>query len=664
MAKFKCVAGVCVQDDVNGIFPNNTCGGRCAASGGGSTPPPPSANKFKCVAGNCVPDPNGPFNDPSCGGRCTPAPSASPTAPQPTPAASGTPPLTPSVSGRPPRPTPVPVCPYPSTFFNNRTESDAFRTWVRENFANYAASINLSATGPSNNCNYIRKAYANVMPDYALSLGEIYNKMKQDSSLTLDDFTKTNYEKLKKKEASNKLYATDEKVWETLIDEGELYSGGEIKRLKGGKAIYIVKYDSTGKKVRMSGTETSRIDDILDDMSEYSYYALFLPKNRDKKPMRGQVYKIEIKQNADGENYPALVLQNESYWTAFDAGYTFDDEELQESITESIIGDILHLIKEDNGDDDLIKTNKKPVDNKTTNQTTQTTQTTQQCIITKEQKVDLDAYITKNKGSVDPMTASASTVTNSVLLTPDPEKTKDIGQYDVKKMKELTYTDKTPAIRDIQNLSDACVVYQRKRIQGDRPDQVAALEEFLNGANINLSVNEPKFGGTSYPLILGDVIPETELAKFNLQDQAKLTVYVKDFKKVGRDKENCRMAIKQLNACLTGKKGGGIANCNDLATTVTYKINAYFCNVMVRGEGKFWTNLGLGKEWFNIKDNAAMAGSLYSVRNMIIDSPLRESNLMLNIKKTIMESIREKNSNNLTSLIKKNLLEQYRKNEK
>jgi hypothetical protein len=54
---------------------------------------------------------------------------------------------------------------------------------------------------------------------------------------------------------------------------------------------------------------------------------------------------------------------------------------------------------------------------------------------------------------------------------------------------------------------------------------------------------------------------------------------------------------------MAGKKGGGVLQCgsNNIKVIVDNKISAYFCTALVRGEGKFWANIGLGKEFSYIK---------------------------------------------------------------
>jgi hypothetical protein len=263
------------------------------------------------------------------------------------------------------------------------------------------------------------------------------------------------------------------------------------------------------------------------------------------------------------------------------------------------------------------------------------------------------------------MTQTKSADGKSYTLTANEETAQDIGQYTIIKLKDLKYNDNRQAIRNPETISDSCIAYKRTTIQNTFQDQVKTLETWLNGAGVNLTTTEPAFGSNtgSYPLKLVDIIPELELAKFRLQEQGDLTVYIKNPNKVKRTRTDCRDAVKNLYACMAGKKGGGVLQCgsNNIKSIVDNKISAYFCTALVRGEGKFWTNLGLGKEFSYIKDDAGQQDSLYSIKNMVEDSPLRESRLSKNIKNTIMETIRNKKNMTLSESIKKGLIDMYKK---
>jgi len=590
----------------------------------------------------------------NCNSR-TPAP---PSPPPPGPPPPGPPP-------GPPPPPPVSRCDFPSTPFRGSMEGNKFRQFVNDNFNDLARDIDLDRRGKHNNC-YIREAYATTPSGYALSAGEIFVQLQADPNQTLDNFTTANYSKFKSKQKEDQTYSSDSQMWQDLVDRGEIYNGGEIKRLKGGSAVYIVKYDkSTNKKVAMDGNETSDIEGLIPEMETFEYVALLPPSSRNTKPLKGEIGILTLKKDVNDEDYIAIVKEKGSKWTAFDKGMTFDEMNESKNINERIIGKIINLIKEEGEGDGIDRSgkNKTADQNKPADQNQTQTQTA--CVITPEQKVDLDGFLAKNKDAYEGMTQTKSADGKSYTLTANEETAQDIGQYTIIKLKELKYNDNRQAIRNPETISDSCIAYKRTTIQNTFQDQVKTLETWLNGKGVNLTTTEPEFGGKTgaYPLKLVDIIPELELAKFRLQEQGDLTVYIKDPTKVKRTSADCRDAVKNLYACMAGKKGGGVLQCgsNNIKAIVDNKISAYFCTALVRGEGKFWTNLGLGKEFSYIKDDAGQSESLFSIKNMVEDSPLRESRLSKNIKNTIMETIRNKKNTTLSESIKKGLIDMYKK---
>ena len=570
----------------------------------------------------------------------------------PAPAPGPTPPPAPG----PTPPPPPPSCGFPSTQFKNSVEGNEFRVFVNDNFSDLATDVDLDRRGKFNNC-YIREAYATVPTGFALSAGEIFLASKKDPNFSLDNYKKDAYSQFKQRQKEEQTYSTDSAMWQDLIDKGELWGYGEIKKLKGGTAVYIVKYDlATGNKVKMGGSETSSISDIIPDMKEFEYVTLLPPTDRNKKPLRGDIGVLTVKKDVNGDDYISIVKEKGSNWTAFDKGMTFDE---MNEVNESIIGKVLRLIKEEGEGDGINRSGKTNTNTNTNTTTDNKTKTEVVCTITPEQKVDLDAFLLKNKDSFEGMVAEKSADGKTFTLTSNEDVAQDVGQYTIVKLKELKYNDNRAAVRDAQNIPDACIAYKRTTIQNEYQNQVEILETWLNGAKVNLTTKEPAFGGKtgSYPLKLGDIIPDTELADFRLQDQADVTVYIKDPTKVERDTSSCKDAVKALYACMAGKKGGGVLQCgnNNIAAIVSNKLSAYFCTALVRGEGKFWTNLGLGKEFSYIKDDAGQSGSLYSIKNMVEDSPLRESRLDRTIRKTIIESVRTKNDKVLSESVRKTL---------
>ena len=129
-----------------------------------------------------------------------------------------------------------------------------------------------------------------------------------------------------------------------------------------------------------------------------------------------------------------------------------------------------------------------------------------------------------------------------------------------------------------------------------------------------------------------------------------MPVYITDIDTVANPTtEKCRAAIKQLDACIGGSKGGGLKNCSDLKSIVTNKLTAYYCIREVRGEGKFWNRLGLGQEVANISSDRS---GKFGISKMIA---IKESTLEKTIKKTLTESIKEKNNTKINYIVKNNL---------
>ena len=60
--KYACVNNTCVEDNINGTYMEDTCGGNC----GGNT----TIKKYACVNNTCVEDPNGTYDESTCGGNC------------------------------------------------------------------------------------------------------------------------------------------------------------------------------------------------------------------------------------------------------------------------------------------------------------------------------------------------------------------------------------------------------------------------------------------------------------------------------------------------------------------------------------------------------------------------------------------------------------------
>ena len=307
--KYSCKNNQCVEDP-NGRYTDANCGGACSSS---------SVKKYSCKNNQCVEDPNGRYTDASCGGACKSSnPVIPPVNPQPQ------------------------VCTYPSTNFKSKTEGNEFRKFMHDNFKTYATSINLDVAGPKDNCNYIRKAYATVPDGYSLSYGEIFLKSKTNPNWK-EDFKKENYNEYKQREESEGKYKTQLAMWEDLIKKERVPRGGEIKKLKGGGAWYIIKAQTDGTIVPMSGTETKTTSSLIEPLKSgnFMYVAWLPPLDINKQPIVGEVADLKVKQNVNGEDYVGADKRQGTTWKAFDAGTTFEDD-----LRESIIKDILKLLTE------------------------------------------------------------------------------------------------------------------------------------------------------------------------------------------------------------------------------------------------------------------------------------------------------------------------------
>ena len=165
-----------------------------------------------------------------------------------------------------------------------------------------------------------------------------------------------------------------------------------------------------------------------------------------------------------------------------------------------------------------------------------------------------------------------------------------------------------------------------------------------------MTVDETNFGVSELRFKVGALVPLYKLEEKGLGNFENMPVYITDIEKVANPTtEKCRAAIKQLDACIGGSKGGGLKNCSDLKSIVTNKLTAYYCIREVRGEGKFWNRLGLGQEVANISSDRS---GKFGISKMIA---IKESTLEKTIKKTLTESIKEKNNTKINYIVKNNL---------
>ena len=730
-----------------------------------------SQKKYSCKNNTCVEDTNGSYSEPTCGGACKK------------------------------KVVNVTPCTYPSTNFKSTTEGNEFRKFMHDNFKSYATSIKLDLTGPKDNCNYVRKAYATVPDGYALSYGEMFLKSKTNPNWK-ENFKKENYDEFKQKEESEGKYTSQLSMWTDLINKERVPRGGEVKKLKGGGAWYIIKAQTDGTIVPMTGTETQSINSLIEPLKSgnFMYVAWLPPSDINKQPITGEVADLKVKQNVNGEDYVGAEKRQGTTWKAFDAGTTFEDD-----LKESIIKNILGLITED---DTKPKVNINsfmtgPTSSSSSSQTsgnitnmmssnnvsvTQPNLSTSTSInikaevekvmapklaSAKEMLVSLIDYSQKNGGIVKgkkveefkkiqnelnginakdicdesnlsnlrnkmsnaksmmnqydsffdntekeminklislvstvesdcksllSRVSGSNTSTSLSSSTPSsqtqdepgcisdisklhPDQLKSIssftqsnpsysleftstGTHSSIKLKELRWSKKygvgteegnlvVPQPPDYPQYSPLCNnlrIYKRSDIQGKTPDQVAALEEFFVDENLNMTVDEGKFGASELRFKVGALVPNYKLQEKGLESFSDMPVYITDIEGVANPStDQCRKAIKQLDACIGGSRGGGLVACSNLKSIVTNKLTAYYCVKEVRGEGKFWNRIGLGKEVANVTSDRS---DKFGISKMIA---IKESRLEQTIKDILLESIRRKNEDSLSNTIKSHL---------
>lgn len=600
-----------------------------------------------------------------------------------------------------PNPKPKPKqksCPYQSTPFKNTTEGNEFRAWVRENFKDYAKVIDLSANGEFNNCYYIRKAYANVPTDYSLSLGEIYTRIKQNPKLVVSDFTTTNYPKTKEREKVEQVYTTDSKMWRDLIDKGEITKYGEIKKLSDGSAVYILRYiKGTDNVDPINEVLDLSVESIKKDLEKYEYVVLLSPSDRNAKPLKGQVGVIQIKKDVNGEDAIRVVKEKGSYWTAFKQ----TRDELEFSLNERIIKNILGLLVENpvqgvyragntpDGSDP--KTGFK-VDNvvrqdgsKTTNNSKTQQTEVKGCILSPQQYKDVTDLIRVDGSYQHAMDQTQDPVSKNYSLTAFTDASKILPQteYSIKKMSEIIDRNGGKAITQEPAISDACIIYQRTKVTNVATDQVANLEKFLSGKTLNLTTIEPEVGSYSKGFPIYSLIPYNVLKQqypsYAGQSNLKTIVYLKDRSRISTAAANCRTAVKTLSACAAGpsERGYSSAVCEEnLNQILDYKLDAYYCARLApgekaregndkgeqivkggffKGQGRFWSRLGIEKDFYRISEDSGLTNSLFSIQCMMTNSACISS-VAENVLKHIKGAINEKKESQLSKTIKNNLL--------
>ena len=571
-----------------------------------------------------------------------------------------------------PGPSPKP-CNYPSTNFTNKTESDKFRKFMHENFKSYATSIDLDLSGPKDNCNYIRKAYATVPEGYALSYGEIFKDSLTNNNWK-DDLKTVNYNKYKEKQKETGIFTTDSQMWTSLIDEGKIPMGGEIKKLKGGTAYYILKADPSGMVVSMNGNETATISNLINPLKEgkFLYIAWAPPTDRNRKPLTGKVYDLKVFNDVNGKEYVGAEERKSVYWNEFAKKQTFVDE-----LQENIIKDILSLITEDtdppntgvninsymtgnstsgsNSTGINLNTMMTGGDKPTTPNKIEDKKTA--CISKQEdlhpdQKKSLDNFLEKNP---------QYTVSFSDTGTQDNIKLKDLRwstRFGVNSDQGKLVIPQPPDFPQFTAVCDNVIVYKRSDIQGAKRDNISDLEDFINDAELNLTFDENALGTLGLKWEIGKLIPRSVLAQRNLTSFSRFPIYVEDLETLSKPTtDECRLSTKFLYNCLKNRRGGGILNCSDLKKIIQNKMKVYFCDKEVFGQGKLWNRIGLGKELEVLKTYEG-PNDQFTITGL---ETVKES-LSQTIKKTLSEAINKKRNGSLIKTIRKNLHQKLRNN--
>jgi hypothetical protein len=594
-----------------------------------------TTKKYSCKSGICVEDSYGTYTTSNCDNKCSSTPK-----PQ--------------------------VCTYPSTFFT-KTEGNEFRKFMHDNFKSYATSINLDITGPKDNCNYMRKAFATVPKEYALSYGELFKNSKTNSNWK-DDLKKENYDSYKKKQEEEGKFTSQSSMWQSLVDNERVPRGGEIKKLSGGGAWYIIKAKPDGTVVQMSGNETTPISNLIEPIKsgEFQYIAWIPPMDINKEPITGKVADLKVKQNVNGEDYVGGVERSGTTWKAFDKGTTFSDD-----LKESIITNILSLISEQetkpsvninsfmsgpttttdgktgNISGMMTSTDTKP--QQVTGSKPQETKVDMACIsdiskIHPDQKKSIDNFILKNP---------SYTLTFSDTGTQSPIKLKDLRwsrQFGVSTTQGNMVVPQPPDYPQYTGLCDNLLIYKKSDIQAKSADQIDALEKFFRDEELNMTIDESSFGTSELRFKVGALVPNYKLQEKGLESFSNMPVYITNIEEVANPSaEQCRKAIKQLDACIGGTKGGGLVACSNLKEIVKNKLTAWYCVREVRGEGKFWNRIGLGREVANITSDRS---DKFGISKM---TAIKESRLEQTIKNTLLESIRRKNEDSLSKTIKTHL---------
>jgi len=585
-------------------------------------------------------------------------------------------------------------CDYPSTPFKNTTEGNEFRSWVRENFKEYATKIDLSATGEFNNCGYIRKAYSHVPTDYSLSLGEIYTRIKQTPRLQVSDFTTTNYAKTKEKEKIEQIYTSDSKMWRDLIDKGEITKYGQIKKLADGSAVYILRYIKGTDNVEPIDEDLDlSVESVKKDLEKYEYVVLLSPSDRNAKPLKGQVGVIVIKPDVNGEDAIRVVKEKGSYWTAFKQS----KDELEFSLNEQIISNILGLLLE-NPPGGIYRSNNTPdgsnstgfkspnvvrnsnnTDDKNTQKNTTQGQT-EACTLSPQQVADVKDLIRVDGSYQEAMDKTQDPTTKQYSLTAFTDASKILPQteYEIKKISEVVDRNGGKAITQDPPISDSCIIYQRTKVTNIATDQVANLEKFLTDKKLNLTTTEPEVGGYSKGFPIYSLIPYSVLKQkypsYAGLPNLKTVVYLKDRSRISTAAANCRTSVQTLAACAAGpsERGYSSAACEEnLNQVLDYKLDAYYCARLApgekardgktekggffKGQGRFWSRLGIEKDYYRISEDYGMTNSLFSIQCMLTNSAC-VSSVAENVFKHIKSAINEKNDNQLSKVIKNNLL--------
>jgi hypothetical protein len=259
------------------------------------------------------------------------------------------------------------------------------------------------------------------------------------------------------------------------------------------------------------------------------------------------------------------------------------------------------------------------------------------------------------------------------------------------------YSTQTHDVIDITTISDLGTVFQgfpkntkfiykRKGLQNATPDQVGKLEEKLATLTPKMTLKQPEIGSTEldYAITVRALIPSsTQVAALGgTYDNFKgIKLYPEsgELQNVKVDAESCKLAVKGLYNCKIkptagfssgqssdGQPGfGGGNECGKFDNQFKYRFQAYYCWLNgVYSKAKNIMGIGIKDELQNLLDDYTTAYGIGTFNPNLKESVRKSNTLNYTINNVVLESIREKKNSTISSIIRKNLMEEFRKQRK